>query len=108
MGRQPSQHATLILSTLTDGARHGYGMRKEVEARTAGEIRLGSTSLYRILGQLLDEGLIEEGVSGRLPPHDDERRRYYRITPAGRRALAEDLRYLERVLRAARATGRSL
>jgi len=65
-------------------------------------VRLGSTTLYRLLGQLLDEGLIEESPARPAAHLDDERRRYYRITPAGRRALAAELKRLERLVLAAR------
>lgn len=103
MGRAPSHHAVLILSSLAEEDRHGYAIKKDVERRTAGEVHLGSTSLYRLLGQLLDEKLITE-----LPTtdEDDVRRRYYRITPAGRRSLATELARLERLLLAARAAAR--
>jgi len=98
MGMTPSYHALLILASLADADRHGYAIRKDVTERSGGEVRLGSTTLYRRLGQLLDEGLIEEARARPAPQLDDERRRYFHITPAGRRALAAELRRLERVL----------
>jgi DNA-binding PadR family transcriptional regulator len=61
-------------------------------------VRLGSTTLYRLLGQLLDEGLIEEARTRPAPQLDDERRRYFHLTPAGRRTLAAEMRVLERVI----------
>jgi DNA-binding PadR family transcriptional regulator len=94
--------AMLILASLADGDRHGYGIRKDVHARTAGEITIGVTSLYRLLAQLLDEGLVEESPRRPAPELDDERRRYYRLTAAGRRALEAEVRRMERVLAAAR------
>lgn len=97
-----SPKAVLILATLTDGDRHGYAIRREIGARTGGEVRIGVTTLYRVLRQLLTAGLVEES-SRRPPPHiDDERRRYFAITPAGRRALRAELRRLERMLAAVR------
>jgi DNA-binding PadR family transcriptional regulator len=98
----PSSSAMLILASLADAPRHGYAIKKDVQARTDGSVRLGSTTLYRVLGRLLDDGLIEEAASRPASHLDDERRRYYRITPAGRRALAAELRRLERMLAAAR------
>jgi DNA-binding PadR family transcriptional regulator len=99
--------AVLILACLAEERAHGYAIRKAVAERTANEVRLGSTTLYRRLGQLLDDGLIAEDSHRPSPVLDDERRRYFRITPAGRRALREELGRLERVLVAARAvTGR--
>jgi DNA-binding PadR family transcriptional regulator len=95
-------NAVLILATLADGYRHGYAIRRDVEARTEGEVRLGVTTLYRLLRQLLTAGLVEESTRRPAPQFDDERRRYFSITPAGRRALRMELRRFERVLAAAR------
>jgi DNA-binding PadR family transcriptional regulator len=103
MGTTPSPHILLILSSLADESRHGYAIKKDVADRTGGDVRLGATTLYRLLGQLEDEGLIEEAATRPSKALDDERRRYYAITAAGRRALATELRRLERVLVAARA-----
>jgi DNA-binding PadR family transcriptional regulator len=69
-----------ILLALADGPRHGYGIMKEVERESGGGVRLEIGSLYRLLGRLLDAGLIED-VDG------DERRRNYRISRLGRRVL---------------------
>jgi DNA-binding PadR family transcriptional regulator len=100
--RSLASGAVLILASLADGDRHGYGIRKDVHARTAGEITIGVTSLYRLLAQLLDEGLVQESPRRPAPELDDERRRYYRLTAAGRRALGAEVRRMERVLAAAR------
>jgi DNA-binding PadR family transcriptional regulator len=102
MGRQPSYNAVLILASLSTADRHGYAIKKDIAERSGGEVRLGSTTLYRLLGQLLDEGLIEETSSRPAPQLDDERRRYFRVTAAGRQALASEARLLERVLLAVR------
>src|SRR5687768_4704250 len=100
MGRAPSHHAVLILASIAEEERHGYAIKKDVERRTSGDVRLGSTSLYRLLGQLLDDGLITERAPA--ASEADQRRRYYRVTAAGRRELAAELARLERVLLAAR------
>jgi DNA-binding PadR family transcriptional regulator len=105
MGRKRSPDALLILASLSDEPRHGYAIKKDIAARTAGEVQLGSTTLYRLLSQLLDQGLIEEQHTRPSPALDDERRRYYRVTPAGRRALAAERQRLERVLFALRSAG---
>ena len=101
MGRAASHHGLLILSTLAEEDTHGYAIKKDVERRMGGDLRLGSTPLYRLLGQLLDAGLIAE----RAAPagESDPRRRYYRITAAGRQELAAELARLQRVLTAAKA-----
>ena len=97
-----SSNAVLILATLADGYRHGYAIRRDVETRTGGDIRLGVTTLYRLLRHLLEAGLVEESARRPSPQFDDERRRYFSITAAGRRVLRAELQKLERVLAAAR------
>jgi len=87
-----------ILLALADGPRHGYGIMKEVERESQGSVRLEIGSLYRLLGRLLEEGLIEEAEG-------DERRRFYRISRSGRRVLkseAERLAGLVELVRARR------
>lgn len=107
MVRTPPPHALLILASLAEDDRHGYAIKKDVARRTGGDVRLGSTSLYRLLAQLLDESLIAERPAA-AGEDDDPRRRYYRVTVAGRRALASELARLERLIVAARpAAGRA-
>jgi DNA-binding PadR family transcriptional regulator len=102
MAPSPSYNALLILASLAEADRHGYAIKKDVADRSGGDVRLGSTTLYRLLGQLLDEGLIEEARTRPAPQLDDERRRYFHLTGAGKRALAAEMRRLERVLTAVR------
>ena len=102
--KKMSSAAVLILASLVDGDRHGYAIRKDVAARTDGAMRLGVTTLYRLLRHLLDADLVEESVRRPAPELDDERRRYFRITPAGRRRLRAEVQRMERVLAAARAS----
>jgi DNA-binding PadR family transcriptional regulator len=94
-----------ILVALADRDRHGYSIMQEVEERTAGAVRLSPSTLYSAIKRLLQEGLIEEIDERPDPAHDDERRRYYRLTRAGRRAAMEEARQLEKLLADARATG---
>ena len=82
-----------ILLSLADGERHGYGVTQDIANRTAARLRLEPGNLYRSLRAMLDDGLIEESERRPAPDLDDERRRYYRITPLGRKvALAETSR----------------
>ena len=81
---------------------HGYGIIREVETRTDGLIRLRSGSLYTLLQRLLDEELIAESDDRPAPDEDDERRRYYRVTPLGRSVLAAEARRLESAVAEAR------
>jgi DNA-binding PadR family transcriptional regulator len=105
--RPLSPVAVLALSSLAESPRHGYAIKKAVALRSRGDVRPGATSLYRTLWQLLEEGLIAESGDRPAAAVDDERRRYFRITPAGRRALASELARLERLIEAARATRRA-
>jgi DNA-binding PadR family transcriptional regulator len=76
-----------ILLTLSEGPRHGYGIMKEVERESAGEVRLEIGSLYRLLARLLADGL--------LAMDDAEgRRRNYKLTPFGRRVLKAEAQRL--------------
>lgn len=79
-----------ILLALEDGERHGYGIIKEVERATQGQIRLEPSPLYRRLKRLLDAGILVETDKRPAPELDDERRRYYALTEFGRRIVAAE------------------
>lgn len=82
-----------ILLSLAEGERHGYALKREIALRTGGKLKLGPGVLYGSINKLLEQGLIEESDDRPDPHLDDERRRYYRITPYGRKvALAEAAR----------------
>jgi len=93
-----------ILLSLAAGERHGYGIIRDIQAR-------GMTSapdvgtLYRALARMVETRLIE--AAARRPASDagDERRNYYRITPAGLRGARAEARRLEALTRAARLGG---
>jgi DNA-binding PadR family transcriptional regulator len=94
-----------ILVALADGDRHGYSILQDIAARTGGKVRLSPSTLYGAIRRLLEEGLIEELEERPDPAHDDERRRYYRLTAEGRQVAMAEARRLERLLADARATG---
>ncbi|MBS0211549.1 MAG: helix-turn-helix transcriptional regulator [Proteobacteria bacterium] len=96
----PAMHH--ILLALLDGDRHGYAIMQAVEALSDGAMRMGPGTLYGTLKRLLELRMVEE--TGERPvADDDERRRYYRLTPAGREAVrAETLRLSRLVKFAAR------
>ena len=73
-----------ILVALADRDRHGYSILQDISARTGGQIRLSPSTLYSAIRRLVEDGLIEELAERPDPMHDDERRRYYRLTPRGR------------------------
>ena len=90
--------AVLVLSSLAEAPRHGYALGKDITTRSGGEVSPGATSLYRTVWQLAGEGLIAETPDRPAPHLDDERRRYFQITTAGRRALAAERARLERLV----------
>ena len=93
-----------ILVALADQDRHGYAIMQDVAARTDGALKLSPGTLYGSIRRMLDEGLILE-VDSRNPIEDDERRRYYRITPFGRAVAQAEADRLTVLLRQARAVG---
>lgn len=102
----PLPPATLhILMSLSEEDRHGYAVIQDVAARTGGEVKLGAGTLYRSIQRMLEQGLIVEVSERPAPEDDDERRRYYRITPFGRRAARAETRRLTDLVKLARASG---
>ena len=94
-----------ILVSLADRERHGYSVMQDVLERTDGALRLSPSSLYASIKRLLGQGLIEELAERPDPEHDDERRRYYRLSRLGRQVATAEARRLARLLSDARATG---
>lgn len=92
----------LILLSLGDVELHGYAIAKEVQSRSAGKVRIATGPMYRHLKRLLDAQLIEESDKRPSPEDDDERRRYYRLTEAGRAALMKEADRLAGLVAAAR------
>jgi DNA-binding PadR family transcriptional regulator len=92
-----------ILMSLADDDLHGYEIMRRVEAQTDGRTRIGPGTLYSSIQALLDAGFIAELASRRDEHLNDERRRYYRVTAAGRKAARDEAERLADVLRVARA-----
>ncbi len=92
--------AFFVLTALADGPRHGYGIVREVEELSLGRVRLKIGSLYGVLDRLAAGGLIEPD---REEAHDGRLRRYYRLTPDGRGALAEEAELRAATARVVRA-----
>ena len=87
-----------VLLALADGERHGYAIMQEVAESTGGGIKMGPGTLYGTIKRLLEARMIEESDQRPDPDLDDERRRYYRLTALGQRAVrAEALRYADMV-----------
>jgi len=94
-----------ILLALTDRDLHGYAIIQDVEERTGGELRLSPGTLYRSIQRMLEQGLIVEPRRRPAPALDDERRRYYSITPFGLAVARAEMRRLTRLVKLARARG---
>lgn len=91
-----------ILLALADGERHGYSIMREIAEQTGGTLRIGPTTLYRSIKHMLESNLITEVDERPDPALDDERRRYYRITPFGALVASAEARRLEQALGVAR------
>jgi len=94
-----------ILVSLSDADRHGYGIMQEVAQRTGGRTKLNPGTLYTTIQRLLEKGLIVELSERGDPEGDDERRRYYRLTPDGRRAAQLELARLTEMVDLGRRAG---
>jgi DNA-binding PadR family transcriptional regulator len=94
-----------ILLALADEDRHGYAIIQDVARRTGGSIRLSAGTLYRSIQRMLEDGLIVEPRERPAPEDDDERRRYYRITPLGEAVARAEARRLADLVKMARARG---
>jgi DNA-binding PadR family transcriptional regulator len=101
MKQLPAASMHLVLALL-DGELHGYALMRRVEELSDGSVRMGPGTLYGTINRLLADGLIAE-TTDRVERHDDERRRYYELTPNGRSvAIAELTRLQHLVHRVAR------
>lgn len=94
-----------ILLALAEEDRHGYAILLDVERRTGGDVRLSVATLYRTIQRLLEAGLIVELAERPAPELDDERRRYYRLTPFGAAVARAETQRLARLVRLARSAG---
>jgi DNA-binding PadR family transcriptional regulator len=102
----PLQPASFhILLALADADRHGYAIMQDVSERTDGALKLSAGTLYRSIQRMLEQGLIVEPRRRPAPVDDDERRRYYRITPLGAAVARAETERLADLLRMARARG---
>ena len=88
-----------VLLSLSSSERHGYGIIKDVADRTAGRLELEAGTLYAAIKRMRDEGLIEEATA---PEDADARRRYYGLTPFGRRVLRAESERLAELVQLAR------
>jgi len=102
-----SPQAFHILVALADRDQHGYGIMLDIAERTGGKLRLSAGTLYGSVKRLLEQGLIVELRESQRPDKslDDDRRRYYRLTPLGRKAAKAEVKRMSELLEQARAHG---
>ena len=91
-----------ILLAVADGPRHGYSVMQEVLQRTDGRVRLWPAGLYGLLRELEKLDLIVESDKRPAADEDDERRRYFALTPLGKRVLDAEVQRLEAIVSHAR------
>lgn len=92
-----------ILLALAAEERHGYAILQEVTRLTDGELELEPGTLYRALHRMLKDGWIAESSRRPAADVDDERRKYYRLTPLGRRMASAEADRLWRLVTVARS-----
>jgi len=84
----------LVLLALRGRALHGYGIKKEVRARSDGRVDLDPGGLYRLIARLEQRGVVRAAAAPVDAPTDDRRRLFFTLTPAGERLLAAEARRL--------------
>lgn len=92
-----------VLLALAGGERHGYAIIQDAAAATAGSVTLRTGTLYTILKRLVEEDFIVESDHRPAAKDDDERRRYYALTPLGRGVLQAEAQRLEQMVKLARS-----
>jgi DNA-binding PadR family transcriptional regulator len=90
-----------ILLALAGGEKHGYGIMKEVEISTDGQMVLAPGTLYRSIKQMLEAGFIAECAAPPDVEADDERRRYYELTPFGQQVASAEAERLMKLVQMA-------
>jgi DNA-binding PadR family transcriptional regulator len=106
MSRPLSLPGLYLLLALADGPRHGYGLKRHVEDRSGGHVKLGPGTLYETIQRLQENGLIEETEAGEPANGQEAQRRYYALTDRGWSVLRDELRQYGRLIDDARANPR--
>ena len=100
--RLPLTHLSYhVMLAIADRPLHGYGIIKEVAARTDGSMELEAGTLYAAIKRMNDEGLLQDAPAPQQG--GDSRRRYYRLTDFGREVLEAECERLASLLAVARA-----
>ena len=91
----------LVLLVLADGESHGYRIVQEMADRTDGRVKVLPGNLYAVLRRLAKDELVAEVAHRPAPDLADRRRRYYQITPFGRRVLVAEAELMRSLVQAA-------
>lgn len=94
-----------ILLSLVPGEAHGYALLKSIQQLSEGRVKLSTSTLYTALGRLLEQGYIER-VDNLEPPQSNRPRKAYRLTGAGRLALADEEQRILRMVAAVQRQAR--
>jgi DNA-binding PadR family transcriptional regulator len=94
-----------ILMAVAGEDRHGYAIIQDVAVQTGGDVKLSAGTLYRSIQRMLEQGLILETRERPAPELDDERRRYYRVTPLGAAVARAEATRLAKLVQLARIRG---
>ena len=94
-----------ILVALGDSPKHGYGVMRDIEKRSAGRMQVLPGTLYSTIKKMLAHGVIEECAPPAKERDVDERRRYYRLTARGREVASEETERMTLRVRSARKKG---
>jgi DNA-binding PadR family transcriptional regulator len=94
-----------VLVALAGEELHGYAILLDIASRTGGAVQIGAGSLYRAIHRMLEQGLVVESSERPDPADDDERRRYYRITPLGAAVVRAETARLAGLVALARDRG---
>lgn len=92
-----------IQLALAGEPKHGYGIMKSVGEITGGVVSMGPGTLYGTIKRMLKAGLIEEFDERPDPELDDQRRRYYRLTPYGMQVLKAEVARMDSLMSVARS-----
>jgi DNA-binding PadR family transcriptional regulator len=93
-----------MLLAMAGEGRHGLAIAREVQHLSDGAVRLWPATLYGSIDELLERGWIEELDTERLrPANQSEKKRFYRLSRAGQRALAAETERMAGVVKVARA-----
>jgi DNA-binding PadR family transcriptional regulator len=99
--------ALQILLSIGKDAKHGYAIMRDARGGTGGRVEILPGTLYATIKTLLADGLIEEVPPPRGADSTDARRRYYKVTKAGRAHAAREVERMAALVRLGRVFARS-